>query len=65
MTLILSARRCCDFHFKGTLAAAGLRGQQEAETHTHTEPCGVGGGAVCGLEWGILDPYRGRIDRLS
>lgn len=62
MTLILSARRCCDFHFKGTLAAAGLRGQQEAETHTQSPEVG---GAGCGLEWVILDPYRGRIDRLS
>lgn len=63
MTLILSARRCCDFHFKRILDAAGLRGQQEAETHT--EGPEVAGGAGCGLEWGILDPYRDRIDRLS
>lgn len=49
MTLILSARQRCDFHFKGTLAAAGLRGQQEAEIHTEGP---VGGGAGCGLESG-------------
>lgn len=47
---ILSARQPCDFHFKGTLAAAGLRGHQEAETHTE----GPGGGG-CWLWVGVGD----------
>lgn len=47
MTLILSARQRCDFHFKGTLAAAGLRGHQEAETHTE----GPWWGGVLAVGW--------------